>query len=112
MDDEFIRKPKVWKASGISRFMFYMGPGEFDFRLCHLRADVFPLAANAPAHQSLFQTGWFVEDCSQILIVHFIRTRKIPFIQSCAAKPVIAMTTLIMIVGCVIPFTPAGARSR
>jgi Mg2+-importing ATPase len=113
MDDEFIRKPKVWKASGISRFMFYMGPVSSIFDYVTFALMYFLFAANAPAHQSLFQTGWFVEGLlSQILIVHFIRTRKIPFIQSCAAKPVIAMTTLIMIVGLVIPFTPAGAALK
>ena len=113
MDDEFIRKPKVWKASGISRFMFYMGTVSSIFDYVTFALMYFLFAANAPAHQSLFQTGWFVEGLlSQILIVHFIRTRKIPFIQSCAAKPVIAMTTLIMIVGLVIPFTPAGAALK
>lgn len=113
MDEEFIRKPKVWKASNISRFMFYMGPVSSIFDYVTFALMYFVFAANVPAHQNLFQTGWFVEGLlSQILIVHFIRTRKIPFIQSCAAKPVIAMTSLIMIFGLAIPFTPIGAALK
>jgi Mg2+-importing ATPase len=75
MDEDFIRKPKVWNASGISRFMFYMGPVSSLFDYVTFALMYFVFAANAPAHQSLFQTGWFVEGLlSQIFIVHFIRT--------------------------------------
>ena len=67
----------------------------------------FIFKANTPEHQSLFQTGWFVEGLlSQTLIVHIIRTKKIPFIQSWAAAPVVALTSLIMLMGVSIPFTP------
>ena len=60
--------------------------------------------------QALFQSGWFVEGLlSQTLIVHMIRTRKIPFFQSRASWPVMAMTFAIMAFGIVIPFTPFGA---
>ena len=68
------------------------------------------LGCNSPEHQSLFQSGWFIEGLlSQTLIVHMIRTRKIPFIQSRATWPVIGMTTLVMVIGIVIPFTSFGA---
>ena len=63
--------------------------------------------ANSPEQQSLFQSGWFIEGLlSQTLIVHMIRTRKIPFIQSWAAAPVVALTSTIMLIGIAIPFTP------
>jgi Mg2+-importing ATPase len=113
MDQEFIEKPKVWNASSISRFMFYMGPVSSIFDYLTFALMFFIFKANAPACQSLFQTGWFVEGLlSQTLIVHMIRTRKIPFIQSWATAPVIALTTLIMAVGIVIPFTPLGAALK
>ena len=67
----------------------------------------FVFKANSPDHQSLFQTGWFVLGLlSQTLIVHMIRTKKIPFIQSWASAPVLAMTSLVMVIGVIIPFTP------
>ena len=58
----------------------------------------------------LFQSGWFVVGLlTQTLIVHMIRTRKIPFIQSIASAPVLIMTALIMVAGLIIPFTGFGA---
>lgn len=113
MDEEFILKPKVWKAKGISAFMFFMGPvsSVFDYLIFALMYFVF--AANTPARQSLFQTGWFVEGLlSQVLVVHIIRTGKIPFVQSRATLPVVCMTALIMIVGAVIPSTSLGAALK
>jgi Mg2+-importing ATPase len=109
MDPEFVRKPKVWNASGISKFMFFMGPVSSIFDYVTFALMYFAFAANSVSHQSLFQTGWFVEGLlSQVLIVHIIRTRRVPFIQSVAAKPVIAMTMLISLTGLLIPFTPVG----
>src|SRR6202023_2688921 len=56
-----------------------------------------------------FQTGWFVESLlTQTLIIHVIRTRKIPFVQSRASGPLIAMTAVIMSIGVLIPITPLG----
>jgi Mg2+-importing ATPase len=109
MDPEFVRKPKVWNASGISKFMFFMGPVSSIFDYVTFALMYFAFAANSVSHQSLFQTGWFVEGLlSQVLIVHIIRTRRVPFIQSVAAKPVIAMTMLISLTGLLIPFTAVG----
>lgn len=64
----------------------------------------------AAAHsQSLFQTGWFVESLlTQALIIHIIRTNKIPFFQSRPSGPVLAMSAIIMAIGVAIPFTPLG----
>jgi Mg2+-importing ATPase len=70
----------------------------------------FVFGANSPQHQSLFQSGWFVESLlSQTLIVHMIRTEKIPFIQSAAAPPVLILTAVVMTIGILIPFSPLGA---
>ncbi|MNI88232.1 Magnesium-transporting ATPase, P-type 1 [compost metagenome] len=67
----------------------------------------FVFQANAPEHQTLFQSGWFVEGLlSQTLIVHMIRTRRIPFLQSRAAWPLLAMTAMVVVLGLALPFSP------
>lgn len=107
MDEDYIVAPRKWDASGISKFMLYIGPisSIFDYAIFGVLWFVFK--ANSPAHQDFFQTGWFIESLlSQTLIVHMIRTRKIPFIQSWAAAPVVALTSLIMVIGIALPFTP------
>ncbi|WP_316751166.1 magnesium-translocating P-type ATPase [Pedobacter gandavensis] len=107
MDEDFLKKPQKWDAGGIRRFMVFIGPISSIFDYATFAVMFYVFKANSPAHQSLFQTGWFVEGLlSQTLIVHMIRTRKIPFIQSWATAPVMALTTLVMLVGIAIPFTP------
>jgi len=107
MDEDFIEKPQKWNASGISRFMLFIGPISSIFDYATFGVMWFVFKANSPAHQGLFQSGWFVEGLlSQTLVVHMIRTRKIPFIQSWAAAPVVALTSVIMLIGIVLPFSP------
>lgn len=107
MDDDFIAQPKKWEAGSIQRFMLWMGPISSIFDYVTFAVLFFVFKANSPDHQSLFQTGWFVEGLiSQTLIVHMIRTRKIPFIQSWASAPLTAVTSLIMVIALIIPFTP------
>lgn len=107
MDKEFIEQPKKWDAGSVSKFMLYIGPISSVFDFATFAVLFFVFKANSPEHQTLFQTGWFVEGLlSQTLIIHMIRTRKIPFIQSWAAKPVVALTSLIMVIGILIPFSP------
>jgi Mg2+-importing ATPase len=107
MDREFLETPQKWSAGGISRFMIFIGPISSIFDYATFAVMFFFFKANTPAHQSLFQSGWFVEGLlSQTLIVHMIRTRKIPFLQSWASAPVVALTSLIMAVGIFIPFSP------
>jgi magnesium-transporting ATPase (P-type) len=87
--------------------------GEQQLRRYHTGCDDAPtrrLYDSTVAHQSLFQSGWFVEGLlSQTLIVHMIRTQKIPFLQSVATGPVLILTDTIMFLGLVIPFTWFGA---
>jgi Mg2+-importing ATPase len=107
MDKEFIEKPKVWNASSIKRFMLAMGPVSSVFDYLTFAIMFFIFKANTPAMQNLFQSGWFIEGLlTQTFIVHIIRTRKIPFMQSRATVPVIIMTSLVMVVGIAIPFSP------
>ncbi len=110
MDAEYLRKPRKWDASDLSRFMIFIGPisSIFDIVTYLVMWNVF--GCDSIEHQTLFQSGWFIEGLlSQTLIVHMIRTRKIPFIQSCASWPVTGLTFLIMAVGILIPFTPFGS---
>ena len=110
MDPEFLRKPRKWDASDLKRFMIYIGTISSIFDIVTYLVMWHVFGCNSPEHQSLFQSGWFIEGLlSQTLIVHMIRTRKIPFIQSRATWPVIGMTTLVMVIGIVIPFTSFGA---
>ncbi len=107
MDKDFLETPKKWEAGSIKMFMLYIGPLSSIFDYVTFAVMFFIFKANTPEQQNLFQTGWFVEGLlSQTLIVHIIRTKKIPFIQSWAATPVVALTSLIMLIGILIPFTP------
>ncbi|MFJ8164052.1 magnesium-translocating P-type ATPase [Streptomyces sp. NPDC096136] len=107
MDEEYLRKPRNWDAKGIFRFMVTIGPisSIFDIAMFVIMWNVF--AANTVAEASLFQTGWFVEGLlSQTLIVHMIRTRKIPFLRSRASWPVMVATVLAVLTGLWLPFSP------
>lgn len=109
MDAEYLRKPRKWDASGLSRFMIWIGPISSIFDLTTYLLMWYLFKCQSAEMQALFQSGWFVEGLlSQTLIVHMIRTRKIPFFQSRASWPVMAMTFTIMAFGIVIPFTPFG----
>ncbi|MFF7686770.1 magnesium-translocating P-type ATPase [Streptomyces syringium] len=110
MDPEYLRKPRTWDAKGIARFMLCVGPisSVFDIITFLVMWNVF--GANSEAHQTLFQSGWFIEGLlSQTLIVHMIRTRKIPFIQSRASAPVLVMTALVVALGIFLPFSPLAS---
>jgi len=109
MDEEFLRTPRKWEASGIGRFMAFVGPTSSVFDITTFLIMWFVFGANSVAHQSLFQSGWFVESLlTQTLVVHMLRTQKIPFIQSRASKPVLLGTAGAMLVGVAIPFTAFG----
>ena len=89
--------------------MIYIGPISSVFDIATYCLMWYVFACNSPEHQTLFQSGWFVEGLlSQTLIVHMIRTRKIPFFQSRATWPVLGLTFLIMAMGIAIPFTSFG----
>lgn len=109
MDPEYLRSPRVWDASDLSRFMIFIGPVSSIFDIITYLVLWYVFGCNSVEHQMLFQTGWFVEGLlSQTLIVHMIRTRKIPFIQSRATWPVRGLTLLIILIGICLPFTHFG----
>lgn len=110
MDEEFLQKPRKWDAQNIGRFMIWIGPTSSIFDITTYALMWFVFGANSVAAESLFHSGWFIEGLlSQTLVVHMLRTQKIPFIQSTAAFPVVVMTMLIMAVGIYIPFSPIGS---
>ncbi|MDO1530013.1 magnesium-translocating P-type ATPase [Fulvimonas sp. R45] len=111
MDEDYLRKPRKWDASDIGRFMLWIGPSSSVFDITTFALLWFVFGANAPEHQALFQSGWFIESLlTQTLVVHMIRTRKIPFLQSAAAAPVLGLTTAIIVIGGLIPFTAIGTK--
>jgi Mg2+-importing ATPase len=107
VDEEFLVEPHQWKILDIEHFMLIFGPisSLFDYALFAVMWFVFQ--ANTIPRQELFQTGWFIEGLlSQILIVHLIRTAKIPFIQSWPAPQLMMLTLIIMAIGIYLPHSP------
>ena len=133
VDDEYMQKPRKWNLENIRRFMMCVGPTSsiFDYTTFLLMLFFFKcnnLGLPAPAEllhrftgganvapdntyaAALFHSGWFVESIiTQTLIVHVIRTRKIPFIQSCASPVLILTTLLIILIGSALPYIPPVA---
>jgi Mg2+-importing ATPase len=110
MDESYLRTPRRWDANRLRNFMLFIGPISSIFDVTTFAVMWFAFGANAPARQALFQSGWFVEGLlSQTLIVHMIRTEKIPLVQSRAAPQVVALTTMVMAAGIALPFSPIGA---
>ncbi len=110
VDQEFLLKPRKWEPKGIAQFMFAIGPVSSIFDYVLFAVMWYFYAANSLDRQSLFQSGWFIEGLlSQTLIVHMIRTRKIPFIQSTASLPLLMATIVMVLIGIYIPYSPIGA---
>ncbi len=111
MDADYLTVPRKWSADDIGRFMLYIGPTSSVFDMATFAVMWWVFRANSPAHEALFQSGWFIESLlSQTLVVHMIRTAKIPFIQSRATWPVLALTGTIMVIGMILPFSALGAN--
>ncbi|WGD37145.1 magnesium-translocating P-type ATPase [Lysinibacter sp. HNR] len=110
VDDEYLKKPRKWETKSMAHFMIRIGPISSIFDITTFALMWFIFQANSPEHAALFQSGWFIESIiSQTLIVHMIRTRKIPFIQSRASLPVMLATGAVCIFGLILPFTNWGA---
>jgi len=108
VDEEDVMRPRHWEISSIFKFMVFIGPisSIFDYATYATMLWVF----NAWNNPSLFQTGWFVESLlTQTLIIHIIRTAKVPFIQSRASNALTATTLAICLIGALVPYTDIGA---
>ena len=107
VDEELVRAPLTWNPADIGRFMIFFGPISSVFDITTFAVMWWVFAANTLAAQTLFQSGWFVVGLlTQTLIVHMIRTPKLPFIESRAAAPLMIMTVAIMVVGIWLPMGP------
>jgi len=103
-------KPRPWHIGEITKFILLIGPVSsiFDYTTYFVMLYVFD--ARDPSKASLFQTGWFVESLmTQTLIIHVIRTKKIPFIQGRASWPLTVTTVIIMSIGMWLPYSPFAA---
>jgi len=110
VDDELLQEPQRWDPTSIGRFMVFFGPISSVFDLTTFAVMWFVFAANVPSRQTLFQSAWFVEGLlTQTLIVHMIRTPKIPFLQSRASAPLLATTALIIAIGIFLPMGPLAS---
>ncbi len=105
VDPEQIVRPRPWQMGEIAKFILFIGPCSsiFDYTTYFMMLYKFHCWNNA----ALFQTGWFVESLlTQTLIIHVIRTNKIPFLQSWASWPLTVTTAVIMAFGAWLPFSP------
>ena len=121
MDPGDLACPRQWNIGKIKKFMLFLGPVSslFDYATFFLMLYVFncrrftsaaATAADKVYYQSLFHTGWFVESLlTQTMIVHIIRTRKVPFIQSRASPAMTGATLLVMATGALLPYLPIGS---
>ena len=109
VDEDYVASPRRWDINKIFKFMVFIGPisSIFDYATFAMMLFVFDCWNNP----SLFQTGWFVESLlTQTLIIHIIRTAKIPFIESRASAALITTTIIICCVGIALPFTWLGTN--
>lgn len=107
VDKEQLIRPLHWRPAEIGRFMLYFGPVSSVFDLLTFALMWFVFGADTPQEQTLFQSGWFVVGVlTQTLIVHLIRTPRIPFIQSRPAPVLLATTGFIMAMGIFLPVGP------
>jgi Mg2+-importing ATPase len=113
VDAELVSKPLQWNPGDIGRFMGFFGPISSLFDLATFGLMWWVFDANAVATQSLFQSGWFVVGLlTQTLVVHMLRTPKLPFIESRAAAPLLWLTLAIMAFGLFLPQGPLAGYFR
>jgi Mg2+-importing ATPase len=109
VDEDWLREPRAWSMPNIMRDIVVFGPlsSLFDY----ITFAVLLFAFHGGSHQDLFRTGWFVESLfSQTLIIHVLRTRKIPWFESRASAVLTLTTALTLMAGMIIVATPlAGA---
>lgn len=105
VDADWLTKPRKWEIVGLERFILIVGPisSIFDYLTFFIMLHVF----NSWQNPELFHTGWFVESIfTQTLIIHIIRTNKIPFIQSRASWPLIATSLIIVSIAAWLTVSP------
>ncbi len=107
VDGDYLAIPRKWDIDGIMKFVLLIGPisSIFDYVTFAMMLWVFAAWQNS----ALFQTGWFVESLlTQTLIIHIIRTAKIPFLESRASTALLANSLIVAAIGIMLPYTPLG----
>jgi len=103
VDKDYLLKPKPWNVGSIRRFMMFFGPISSLFDFVTYGILLFKFHASA----ALFHTGWFLESlCTQTLVIHVIRTAKVPFVESRPSRFLVLTSLFIITVGFAIPFSP------
>ncbi len=107
VDPEQVAKPRPWSIGELTRFILFIGPVSSIFDYTTFFMMLYLFHCWDPARASLFQTGWFVESLlTQTLIIHVIRTNKIPFLQSRASWPLMLTSVIVMGIGVYLPHSP------
>ena len=122
VDKEFLKKPRIWEANSIMRFMAWIGPISSVFDIITYMLLYFLLvpmilghgynhgAADAAAFIMVFQTGWFIESMwSQTMVIHMLRSPKLPFIQSRPAFSVVVTTLAAAFFVTSLPYSPLAS---
>nr|WP_272947664.1 magnesium-translocating P-type ATPase [Carnobacterium divergens] len=109
MDEEDLMKPAKWNTGNLMKFTLSIGPISSIFDILTFLLMYFVFHANTIGNQALFHSGWFVIGLiTQTVVVHIIRTKKIPFIQSMASIPVTISTICVIVIAILIPDTALG----
>jgi P-type Mg2+ transporter len=111
VDEEMVARPRQWNVGNIKRFMLFIGPVSsiFDYATFALMWWFFGCVTPGGAGERLFQTGWFVESLlTQTLVVHIIRTRRVPFFGSHASLAMTITTLAVMFAGAWLPYSSLG----
>ncbi|MGI6544907.1 MAG: magnesium-translocating P-type ATPase [Fastidiosipilaceae bacterium] len=109
MDDDYVKLPRKWETGSIKSFMFYMGPLSSLFDILCFAIMWWIFGWQTPLTAPLFHAGWFLfGTVSQILVIHSIRTAKVPFFQSMPSRPLVLSTLLVTIVAFAVAMTDAA----
>jgi Mg2+-importing ATPase len=110
VDEEQVARPRPWNIGEIRRFILCIGPISSIFDYTTFFVMLYLFKCWDPSRAPLFQTGWFVESLmTQTLVIHIIRTNKIPFLQSRASWSLILTTLAIMAFGAFLPYSPLAS---
>ncbi len=109
VDPELIARPRPWSLRQIFRFIVLMGPVSSLFDMTSFAVFWFLFGWHSPADAAAFHTGWFVESLvTQALVIHVIRTQRIPFLESRASRGLSATTLAVIAAGIGLAQTPLG----
>lgn len=106
VDNEYIKKPRKWETRSIKSFMAYMGPLSSVFDILCFAVLWWAIGANHIDLAPLFQNGWFVfGTVSQVLVIHIIRTSRVPFLQSKPSLPLVVSSLIVVAVVILVGFS-------